>query len=98
MTNKGISQNFSSPYNPHQNGVVEIRNHSLCEAARIILSFTNLPLYFWAEAIGTACFTQNCSYINKRFLVTPYEIMNNLKPNVKFFHVFGSRCFLYNTK
>ena len=30
--------------------------------------------------------------------MTPYEIINNRKPNVKFFHVFGARCFIYNTK
>ncbi|KAL4573963.1 hypothetical protein LXL04_020785 [Taraxacum kok-saghyz] len=30
--------------------------------------------------------------------MTPYEIINNRKPNVKFFHVFGARCFIYKTK
>ncbi|KAL4564910.1 hypothetical protein LXL04_028986 [Taraxacum kok-saghyz] len=98
LTEKGIDHNFSAPRTPQQNGVVERRNRSLCEAARSMLNFAALPLYFWAEAILCACFTQNRSYINKRFLITPYEILNNRKPNVKFFHVFGSRCFLYNTK
>ena len=30
--------------------------------------------------------------------MTPYEIINNRKPNVKCFHVFGARCFIYKTK
>ena len=61
-----------------------------------MLNFANLPLYFWVNAILTSCFTQNRSYINKKFLITPYEILNSRKPNVKLFHIFGSNCFLYN--
>ncbi|KAI3515898.1 hypothetical protein L1887_14803 [Cichorium endivia] len=81
LVNKGISHNFYAPYTPQQNGVVERRNRSLCEAARTMLSFAKLPLYFWADAIATACFTQNRSNINKRFQLTPYEIINKRKPN-----------------
>nr|GEY11472.1 integrase, catalytic region, zinc finger, CCHC-type, peptidase aspartic, catalytic [Tanacetum cinerariifolium] len=44
---------------PEQNGVVKRRNHTLVEAARTMLSATKVPLFFWAEAIATACFTQN---------------------------------------
>ncbi|GJU04104.1 retrovirus-related pol polyprotein from transposon TNT 1-94 [Tanacetum coccineum] len=35
---KGISQNFSSPYTPEQNGVAERKNRTLIEAARTMLS------------------------------------------------------------
>nr|GEZ55232.1 retrovirus-related Pol polyprotein from transposon TNT 1-94 [Tanacetum cinerariifolium] len=44
---------------PKQNGVVERRNQTLVEAARTMLTFTDLPLFLWVEAIATACFTQN---------------------------------------
>ncbi|GJT37442.1 retrovirus-related pol polyprotein from transposon TNT 1-94 [Tanacetum coccineum] len=37
-----------------ENGVVERRNHTLFEAARMMLSASKLPLFFWAEAIATA--------------------------------------------
>nr|GEW29761.1 retrovirus-related Pol polyprotein from transposon TNT 1-94 [Tanacetum cinerariifolium] len=50
----------------------------------------------YAEAIATACFTQNHSIIHKSFDKTPYELMNKRKPNIKFFHVFGCRCYLLN--
>nr|GEY61737.1 retrotransposon protein, putative, unclassified [Tanacetum cinerariifolium] len=59
-----------------------------------MLTFANLPLFLWAEAIATACFTQNRSIIHKRFDKTPYELMNKRKPNIKFFCVFGCRCYL----
>ena len=45
LTEKGILHNFSSPYTPQQNGVVERRNWSLCETARAMLIYANLPQY-----------------------------------------------------
>nr|GEZ49797.1 hypothetical protein [Tanacetum cinerariifolium] len=70
------------------------RNRTLVEAARTMLIFANLPLFLWAEAIVIACFIQNHSIIHKRFDKTPYELMNKRKPNIKFFRVFGCRCYL----
>nr|GFA44875.1 putative ribonuclease H-like domain-containing protein [Tanacetum cinerariifolium] len=57
----GITQQFSAARTPQQNGVVERRNRTLVEAARTMLAFANLPSFLWAEAIATACFTQNQS-------------------------------------
>nr|GFA36971.1 integrase, catalytic region, zinc finger, CCHC-type, peptidase aspartic, catalytic [Tanacetum cinerariifolium] len=92
----GITQQFSAARTPQQNGVVDRRNRTLVEAARTMLTFVNLPLFLWAEAIATACFTQNRSIIHKRFDKTPYELMNKRNPNIKFFRVFRCRCFLLN--
>nr|GFA05620.1 retrovirus-related Pol polyprotein from transposon TNT 1-94 [Tanacetum cinerariifolium] len=92
----GTTQQFSAARMPQQNGVVERRNRTLVEAARTMLTLANLPSFLWAEAIVTACFTHNRSIINKRFDETPYEIMNKRKPNIKFFCVFGCRCYLLN--
>nr|GEV41050.1 hypothetical protein [Tanacetum cinerariifolium] len=61
-----------------------------------MLTFENLPSFLWAEAIATACFTQIHSIIHKHFDKTPYELMNKRKPNIKFFRVFGCRCYLLN--
>nr|GEW79433.1 hypothetical protein [Tanacetum cinerariifolium] len=55
----GISHQMSSVRTPQQNGVVERRNWTLVEAARTMLIFSRAPLFVWAEAIATACFTQN---------------------------------------
>nr|GFB66068.1 retrovirus-related Pol polyprotein from transposon TNT 1-94 [Tanacetum cinerariifolium] len=60
----GISHQMSSVRTPQQNGVVERRNQTLVEAARIMLIFSHAPLFLWAEAIATACFTQNRSIIH----------------------------------
>nr|GFA96875.1 integrase, catalytic region, zinc finger, CCHC-type, peptidase aspartic, catalytic [Tanacetum cinerariifolium] len=48
----------------------------------------------WAEAIATACFTQNRSLVIPRHEKTPYRIINDQKPSVKFFHIFGSVCYI----
>nr|GEX20720.1 hypothetical protein [Tanacetum cinerariifolium] len=78
------------------NGKQYVRNRTLVEAARTMLTFANLPLFLWAEAIATTCFTQNRLIIHKRFDKNPYELMNKRKPNIKFFRVFGCRCYLLN--
>nr|GEW43810.1 retrovirus-related Pol polyprotein from transposon TNT 1-94 [Tanacetum cinerariifolium] len=92
----GVAQQFSIARTPQQNGVVERRNRTLVKAARTMLTFANLSLFLWAEAIATSCFTQNRSIIHKRFDKTPYELTNKRKPNTKFFYVFGCICYLLN--
>ena len=93
-SNKGISRQYSTSITPQQNGVVERKNSTLIEAARTMLSESRLPMYFWAEAINTACYTQNRTLIKQDLMKTPYMIMNDKKPTLKYFHVFGPKCFV----
>nr|GEV06021.1 hypothetical protein [Tanacetum cinerariifolium] len=53
-----------------------------------------VPLFFWAEAIATACFTQNRSLVIPKHEKTHYHIINDQKPSVKFFYIFGSLCYI----
>ncbi|GJT53142.1 retrovirus-related pol polyprotein from transposon TNT 1-94, partial [Tanacetum coccineum] len=86
---EGIEHQTSTPRTPAQNGVVERQNHTLVEAARTMLSASKLPLFFWAEAIATACYTQNRSPIIPRHDNTLYHIINERKPSLKHLHIFG---------
>nr|GEZ86723.1 hypothetical protein [Tanacetum cinerariifolium] len=61
FASEGILHQTSVARTPEQNGVVERQNRTLVEAARTMLSAAKVPLFFWAEAIVTACFTQNRS-------------------------------------
>nr|GEZ99089.1 integrase, catalytic region, zinc finger, CCHC-type, peptidase aspartic, catalytic [Tanacetum cinerariifolium] len=70
------------------------RNRTLVEAARTMLSTAKVPLFFWDEAIATACSTQNRSLVIPRHEKTPYHVINNRKPSVKFFYIFGSICYI----
>ncbi|GJY00223.1 retrovirus-related pol polyprotein from transposon TNT 1-94 [Tanacetum coccineum] len=71
-----------------QNGVIEQRNRTLVEATRTMLIFSCAPLFLWAKAIATVCYTQNRSIIHCRFGKTPYELINDRKLNISFIHVF----------
>nr|GEZ60764.1 retrovirus-related Pol polyprotein from transposon TNT 1-94 [Tanacetum cinerariifolium] len=57
-------------------------------------SVARTPEQNGAEAIATACFTQNHSLLIPRHEKTPYHIINDRKPLVKFFHIFGSLCYI----
>ncbi|GJX96077.1 retrovirus-related pol polyprotein from transposon TNT 1-94 [Tanacetum coccineum] len=94
----GITHQASSVCTPQQNGVVERRNRTLVEAARTMLIFSRAPLFLWAEAIATACYTQNRSIIHRRFDKTPYELINGRKPDISFLHVFGALCYPKNDR
>nr|GEW99136.1 hypothetical protein [Tanacetum cinerariifolium] len=91
---EGILHQTSVARTPEQNGVVERRNRTLVEAARTMLSAAKVPLFFWVEAIATACFTQNRSLVIPRHEKTHYHIINDRNPSVKFFHIFGSICYI----
>nr|GEZ17880.1 integrase, catalytic region, zinc finger, CCHC-type, peptidase aspartic, catalytic [Tanacetum cinerariifolium] len=88
----GIMQQFSTAHTPQQNRVVKRRDRTLIEAAQTMLIFSRLPKFLWAEAVATTCFTQNRSIIYTQYNKTPYELLCGRKPNVEYFHVFGSLC------
>ncbi|KAI3758487.1 hypothetical protein L6452_06051 [Arctium lappa] len=90
----GISHQYSDARTPQQNGVVERRNRTLVEAARTMLSQSDLPLFLWEEVVSTACYTQNRSMVHRRFKKTPYALINNRTPTIKYFHIFGCKCFV----
>nr|GFB21730.1 hypothetical protein [Tanacetum cinerariifolium] len=79
-----------------QNGVVERRNRILIETARTMLIYAQAPLFLWAEAVATACFTQNRSIICLRHGKTPYELLYSKPPDLSFFYVFGALCYPTN--
>nr|GFA42549.1 integrase, catalytic region, zinc finger, CCHC-type, peptidase aspartic, catalytic [Tanacetum cinerariifolium] len=65
---------------------------------RTMLIFSRAPLFLWAEAIATACFTQNRSIIHRRFNKTPYELINSRKLDISFLYVFGALCYPKNDR
>ncbi|GKE27791.1 retrovirus-related pol polyprotein from transposon TNT 1-94, partial [Tanacetum coccineum] len=78
------------------NGVVERRNRTLIEAARTMLIFSKALMFLWAEAVATACYTQNRSLIHTLHNKTPYELVHDKKPDLTFLHVFGALCYPTN--
>nr|GEU65565.1 integrase, catalytic region, zinc finger, CCHC-type, peptidase aspartic, catalytic [Tanacetum cinerariifolium] len=59
------------------NDVVERRNRTLVKAARTMLIFFKAPMFLWAEAVATTCYTKNRSLIHTHHNKTPYELVHN---------------------
>jgi hypothetical protein len=90
----GIKHEFSSPYTPQQNGVVERKNRTLLDMARTMLDEYKTSDRCWAEAINTACYSINCLYLHWILKKTSYELLTGKKLNVSYFRVFGSKFFI----
>jgi hypothetical protein len=98
LDEEGIGHEFSVPYTPQQNGIVERKNRTLIEVATTILDEYKVSDQFWAEAINTACHAINRLYLHKILNKIAYELLLGKKPNVSYFRVVGSKCFLLNKK
>nr|GEW65716.1 retrovirus-related Pol polyprotein from transposon TNT 1-94 [Tanacetum cinerariifolium] len=96
MIQVGISYETFVAHSPQQNGVVERRNRTLIEVARTMLIYARAPLFLWAEAVATTCFTQNCSIIRLRHGKTPYELLHDKRTGLSYFHVFCALCYPTN--
>jgi hypothetical protein len=94
LEEEGIKHEFSSPYTPQQNGVVERNNRTLSDMARTMIDESKTPDRFWVEAINTACYSINRLYLHRILKKTSYELLTGKKPNVSYFRVFGSKCFI----
>ncbi|GJU44085.1 retrovirus-related pol polyprotein from transposon TNT 1-94 [Tanacetum coccineum] len=81
---------------PQQNGIVERRNRTLVEVARTMLIYAKASMFLWAEAVATACYTQNRSLIHTRYNKPLYDLVHDKKPNLLSFRVFGALWYLTN--
>jgi hypothetical protein len=52
------------------------------------------PERFWSEALNTACHAINRVYLHRLLKKTSYELLTDNKPNVSYFRVFGSKCYI----
>ena len=98
LDEEGVKHEFSAPYSPQQNGVAERKNRTLIEMARTMLDEYKTSDRFWAEAVNTACHATNRLYLHKLLKKTSYELLTGKKPNISYFRVFGSKCFILNKR
>jgi hypothetical protein len=74
--------------------VVERKNRTLIDMARTMLGEYKTAERFWSEAVNTACHTINRFYLHRLLKHTSYELLTGNKPNVSYFRVFGSKCYI----
>ena len=90
LASKRIEHQLTVPHSPQQNGVAERQNRTLMESARAMLSHSNLPNKFWAEAIATVAYLRNCTTTSANEVqLTPFEKWYGHKPNISHLRVFG---------
>lgn len=86
---------WTVPRTPEQNGVSERMNRTLVERARSMLDDSKVEKRFWGQAIQMAAFLLNrspTSAVDSN--VTPFEIWEGIKPNVKMLRSFGSAAYV----
>ncbi|WVZ80506.1 LOW QUALITY PROTEIN: hypothetical protein U9M48_027976 [Paspalum notatum var. saurae] len=91
---RGLEHQFSSPYTPPQNGVVERKNRTLVEMARTMLDEHRTPRRFWAEAVNTAYYIANRIFLRAFLGKTSYELRFGRQPSLKHLRAFGCMCFV----
>jgi hypothetical protein len=62
--------------------------------ARTMLDKYKTSDWFWVEAVNTTCHATNRLYLHKLLKKTPYELLTSNKPNISYFRVFGSKCYV----
>nr|GEZ18869.1 retrovirus-related Pol polyprotein from transposon TNT 1-94 [Tanacetum cinerariifolium] len=97
---------FESKVVPSLKGRLNLLHMDLCGPMRIpsingkkyilviLDDYSKYPLFFWAEAIATTCYTQNRSIIILTHDITAYHIINDRKPLIKHLHIFCCICYL----
>lgn len=90
----GIRRQLSAPQTPQQNGVVERKNITILDAARSMMMEANLPHIYWREVVSMAVYAFNKVHIKGDVGKTPYELWFGHTPTVKYFKIFGSKCYI----
>ena len=68
------------------------------EMARVMLLNKKIPQKFRAEAVNMSCHIGNRIYFRVGAKKTSYEIWREKKPKVKYFRIFGSKCYILNDR
>jgi hypothetical protein len=78
--------------------MAERKNMTLIEMARTMLDEYKTSNRFWAEAVNMACHATNHLCLHKLLKKTPYELLTSNKPNISYFRVFGSKCYVLQNR
>jgi hypothetical protein len=79
---------------PQQNRVVEQKNRTLVEMARMMHDEHKTPRLFWADAISTTCYIFNRVFLRSILSLTPFELCFGHKPSISHLRPFGCKCFI----
>ncbi|KAJ9541315.1 hypothetical protein OSB04_027821 [Centaurea solstitialis] len=78
LTENGIVHHSSCTNTPQQNGVAERKNRHILEISRSLMFTTNVPKYYWGEAVLTAVYLMNRMPSKVLKFQTPLQVFLNL--------------------
>jgi hypothetical protein len=79
---------------PQHDGVVERKNHTLVEMARMMLDEHKTPIRFWVDTISTTCYISNQNFLCLILNLTPFELHFGRKSSTSHLGPFGCKCFI----
>ena len=80
----GILSQLTAPGMPQQNGVAKRRNRTILDITRSMISYSELPVFLWDNALETVAYILN--YVpSKSVPKTPRELWSGRKPTLKHF-------------
>jgi hypothetical protein len=88
----GIDQQFYAPCISQQNEVVEQKNRTLVEMARMMLDEHRTARCFWANAISSACYISNRIFLRSILHLTTFKLLFGRKCFVSHLRPFGCKC------
>jgi hypothetical protein len=94
----GIKREFTTPYNPQQNGVAERKNRAIMEAMKTMIHDQDIPMSLWEEATMTVVYVQNRLSHSALGFKTPEEMFTGKKPEVSHLKIFGCPIFIHIPK
>jgi hypothetical protein len=77
-----------------KNSVVERKNRTLIDMARMMLGEYKTLERFWSEAMNTACHAINRLYLYCLLKKMTYELLTGKKSNVSYVRVFRSKFYI----
>lgn len=87
---EGIRREWTTPYNPEQNGVAERKNRTIVGAEKAMLYDQSLAKFLWEEACSTDVYIRNKTPYKALGKKTSEGVFMKKKPEVSHLKIFGS--------
>jgi transposase InsO family protein len=87
----GTTRKLTVHDTPEYNGVAERLNRTILNKVRAMLHDSDLPKFLWGEATKHAVYLKNCTWTRTLGETTPFEILNNKKPDLSNIHPWGCK-------
>lgn len=87
LSDKGIKRETTIPHTPQQNGRAERVNRTLSEKIACMMIDAGMPPSYWAEALLQATYVINRTPNCPLEMITPYEALHGIPPNLSDLHV-----------